>query len=220
MVRSIPKVALKAVAEILIPLGYQEDNQLELQKVRGKTLIGLNYVVVKVGLLLGVSTAILHHMPSTVLGLKMKQMEMSVEIPQTGLRLKSWSGVQIQVQLPHTHLDMSNGSDISATITLDLALQRNIAMLVCSVMVMITLPATITRIAMLNLECLVISRDDGEEDPKTDLGEESLSVIKELPSDNAGNGVKAGAAICCGTLGLIMVTLVLVGILGIVVFGI
>ena len=90
-------MTLRAVAEVLIPLGYQEDEHLDCGKVRGAALIGLNYMVVMIGLLLGVSTAIVNHLPRTFLGLKMKQMEMSVEIPQTGLRVKSWSGVQLQV---------------------------------------------------------------------------------------------------------------------------
>ena len=49
LVRSIPRMALKAVAEVLIPLGYQEDQQLGCGKVRGAALIGLNYLVVMVG---------------------------------------------------------------------------------------------------------------------------------------------------------------------------
>ena len=90
-------MALKAVAEVLIPLGYQEDQQLGCGKVRGAALIGLNYLVVMVGLMLGVITSIMNHMPNTFIGLKMKQLEMSVEIPETGLKVKSWSGVQLQV---------------------------------------------------------------------------------------------------------------------------
>ena len=95
----IPKVLLQSVADTLIPLGYQEDNHLGIKKVRGGLQIILNYLVVNIGLLLGVSTAILHIMPSTIVGLEMNKMEMTVEIPETGLRVKSWSGAHIKVKM-------------------------------------------------------------------------------------------------------------------------
>ena len=66
--------------------------------MRGGLLIFLNYLVVNIGLLLGVSTAILHIMPSIIVGLEMNKMEMTVEILETGLRVKSWSGVHMKVK--------------------------------------------------------------------------------------------------------------------------
>ena len=99
LVKMIPKFLLQSVADTLIPLGYQEDNHLGIKKVRGGLQIILNYLVVNIGLLLGVSTAILHIMPSTIVGLEMNKMEMTVEIPETGLRVKSWSGAHIKVKI-------------------------------------------------------------------------------------------------------------------------
>ena len=115
---------------------------------------------------------------------------------------------------------MGDGSDILATLTLEQGLEWTIAMVLCSVMVMITLPATITRIAMLNLDCFVVKTNEIRREQKTDLHNDSASLREDVARARKGHGPRTGTAICCGALGLIMASIVIVGILGGVLVGI
>ena len=98
-IKNLPKLILKSFARIVAPLGYQDDELLGVKATtsRGGVMILWNYVVVMVGLLLGVSTALLDHLPTTIEGLDFKGYEMSVEIPETTFKLSSWAGLHFKV---------------------------------------------------------------------------------------------------------------------------
>ena len=125
-----------------------------------------------------------------------------------------------QVQLPETYLDMGNGSDILATLTIDQSVEWTIAIVIASMMVMVTLPATITRVAMLDLYCLVVNMKEMEMGRKAALENGSASLREEVASARIGQGPRTGLSICCGVLGMMMVSLVILGLLGGLFFGI
>ena len=117
------------------------------------------------------------------------------------------------MQLPYTHLDMGDGANLSATLTIDQTLRWTIAITMCTIMVLVTLPTTITRVAMLHLDCLVVRQTENV------LVDGDSCLRKEIPKNRVGTGTKTGTAVCCGAVGLFMIAFVIVMILLIVIFG-
>ena len=93
----LPRLMLKAVADILVPLGYNNDTQLGHNPSRGSWLILTNYMIMMTGLGLGLWYSILHHVPNTYHGLNMAKNGLKVEIPDTNLILRTEYGMDIKV---------------------------------------------------------------------------------------------------------------------------
>ena len=119
------------------------------------------------------------------------------------------------MQLPYTHLDMGDSANMSAILTIDQRLRWTIAIAVCIIMILVTLPTTITRVAMFNLDCLVVRQAENPQQRENGLSR----LRKELPKNRVGTTTKTGTAVCCGAFGLLMVAVVIVMILLIVLFG-
>ena len=110
---------------------------------------------------------------------------------------------------------MGDGANLSATLTIDQTLRWTIAITMCTIMVLVTLPTTITRVAMLHLDCLVVRQPENV----LQIVDGDSSLRKELPNNRIGTGTKTGTAVCCGAVGLFMIAFVIVMILLIVIFG-
>ena len=94
----LPRLLVKTVADILIPLGYNNDRQLGQRPTRGSWLILTNYLIVMAGLGIGLGFSILHHVPNTYNGLDMAKIGVNLEIPETNLVLRTASGMDIKVR--------------------------------------------------------------------------------------------------------------------------
>ena len=88
----LPRLLLKAVADILIPVGYNKNTNS-----RGSWLIFFNYLIVMGGIGLSLWHSIDHHIPNTYNGLNMAENGLRVEIPDTNLVLKTEYGMDIKV---------------------------------------------------------------------------------------------------------------------------
>jgi hypothetical protein len=95
----LPILMVKAVVDILVPLGYNKDTKLGQKSSRGSLLIFTNYVIVMVGLGLSLGFSILHHVPNTYHGLNMAKNGLKVEIPDTNLVLRTEYGMDIKVKI-------------------------------------------------------------------------------------------------------------------------
>ena len=87
-------------------------------------------------------------------------------------------------------------------------------MIIGSMMVMVTLPVTITRMTMLDLDCLVVNKNEMGIGRKENLHIGPVSLREEVASARRGLGSKTGLSICCGVLGIVMVSVVITAILG------
>ena len=92
----LPRLLLKAIADILIPLGYNNG-----VKSRGSWLIFFNYLIVMGGIGLSLWHSIVHHIPNTYNGLNMAKNGLKVEIPDTNLVLRTEYGMDIKVGLSY-----------------------------------------------------------------------------------------------------------------------
>ena len=101
----LPRLLIKAVGNIFIPLGYGSDEILGQNVMHGSWQIGLNFLLCMICLGAGITTAVLHHVPNTYHGLEMAKMGMMVEIPETNVIVKTGSGMDIQVI---TRVDISD----------------------------------------------------------------------------------------------------------------
>ena len=113
--------------------------------MRGGALILLNYVVVMLGLSAGLATAVLYYAPNNYHGLVMKPMNLKVDIPETHVILRTGSGVDLKLKMPSTQLDLANSDTMEAAILTDDSLDLVVAVALPSVMVLLSLPITVTR---------------------------------------------------------------------------
>ena len=113
--------------------------------VRGGALIFLNYVVVMLGLSAGLATTVLYYAPNNYHGLVMKPMNLKVDIPETHVILRTGSGVDLKLKMPSTQLDLANSDTMEAAILTDDSLDLVVAVALPSVMVLLSLPITVTR---------------------------------------------------------------------------
>lgn len=197
----LPRMLLKAVGDIFIPLGYDGDGELCQGLVRGSWQIVLNYAITMACLGVGLATAILHHVPNTYHGLEMTKMGMMVEIPETNVILRTGSGMDIQVKMPATNVDLANTANLEASIAMDDTMDLIVAIAVPMLLVLVSLPVTITRVAMIGLNCVVVR----EEVMSTESGQQSLR--QEVQRARKGVSGRLGLSICCGVSGAVVTSL-------------
>jgi len=199
----LPRLLLKAFGDIFIPLGYNSDPDLGQSAIRGSLQILGNYALTMGCLGVGLATAILHHVPNTYHGLEMAKMGMLVEIPETNVVVKTGSGMDIQVKMPATNVDLANSANLEASITMDDTMDLVVSIVVPMLLVLVSLPVTITRVAMMRLNCLVVR----EEVMKNESGQESLQ--QEIQRARKGVSWRLGLSICCGVSGAVVTSVIM-----------
>jgi len=199
----VPRLFMKASADIFVPLGYDNDSQLGQGAVRGSWQIVLNYLIVMTSLGVGLATAVLYYVPNTYQGLEMTKMGMQVEIPETSVILRTGSGMDIEVKMPATNLDLANSANLEASIATDETMDMIIAVAVPLLLVLVSLPVTITRVAMIGMNCLVVR----QELMATETGHQSLK--EEIHRARKGISGRLCLSICCGVGAAVVTSLVL-----------
>ena len=105
--------------------------------------------------------------------------------------------------MPATILDLANSANLEASIATDDTLDLIIAITVPMLLVLVSLPATITRVAMIGLNCVVVR----QEEMATETGHQSLK--QEIQRARKGVSGRLGLSICCGVGGAVVTSLVL-----------
>ena len=210
----LPRLVLRSVADILMPLGYNSDIQLGQRSLRGSWLILSNYVIVMVGLGISLGLTILHHVPNTYDGIDIANSGVKLEIPDTDLILRTASGINIkvkenikkvcqylfQVKVPGSQLDFANSPHLETSFTLDYETHVLTSIVAPIVLVLLTLPNTITRVAMMGMDCVVI-RPHNLNDKKE----------QQMSKQRTRNSVpfRLGASLIFGSLGVLLTAAVI-----------
>merc|ERR1719295_1832025 len=71
-----------------------------------------------------------------------------LEVPETEVLVKSMSGMDIKVKMPITRMDLGGMESMQATVNMDPWLDKAIAIAAPLLLVLLTLPATIVRVAL------------------------------------------------------------------------
>jgi len=150
------------------------------------------------GLGAGLALSLLHRVPNTYQGLEMASIGVQLEVPETEVLVKSMSGMDIKVKMPITRMDLGGMESMQATVNMDPWLDKAIAIAAPLLLVLITLPATIVRAALLGLDCVVLRREVTEDESGS------------LQRARQGLGHRVSAALVCGLLGAIVTSLIVI----------
>ena len=126
--------------------------------MRSGAVVSLNYALVTTCLIVGLTTTIRYYVPNNYHGLILSSMNLKLEIPETDVILKTGAGVDIKVKMPSTQLDLANAADMEAAILTDDNLDLIMSIVLPSLMVLLTLPITVTRLAVLGMDCIMVRR--------------------------------------------------------------
>jgi len=132
--------------------------------------------------------------PNTYSGLEMASLGVQLEVPETEVLVKSLSGMDIKVRLPITHMDLGGMESMQATVDMDEWLDLLVAVAAPLLLALLTLPATLTRAALLGLDCVVLRREEVESSGS-------------LASARGSLGGRVTTALACGLLGALLTSI-------------
>ena len=198
----LPALSLRALASIISPLGYNSDSQLNQTRVRGGLLILLNYFLVMLGLGVGLATSSYYYVPNIYQGITMSALDLKVKIPEMSLAVELSQGMDINVIVPSRELDLGSASDLVADLETDDNWDLIFSLALPSLAVILSLPLTLTRIALLGLDCLLVR--------KSQLGE-------SLAGARRGLGGRLSLSLCCGVISAIVTSITLLAVVALVV---
>ena len=198
----LPALSLRALASIISPLGYNSDSQLNQTRVRGGLLILLNYFLVMLGLGVGLATSSYYYVPNIYQGITMSALDLKVKIPEMSLAVELSQGMDINVIVPSRELDLGSASDLVADLETDDNWDLIFSLALPSLAVILSLPLTLTRIALLGLDCLLVR--------KSQLGE-------SLAGARRGLGGRLSLSLCCGVISAIVTSITLLAVVALIV---
>ena len=154
--------------------------------------------MVMTGLCVAVSTTVLYYVPNNYHGLVMSGLSgWTIQLPEIPLVMKTGMGVDFRVKTPPREVDLTQvlNMDIITDDTLDMI----VAIALPVIMLLLTLPITLTRVAMLGLDCIMIRRntDDSEGGHHATLGDR-----------RAGLGPRVTMTLCCGLVAGMVTTII------------
>ena len=198
----LPALSLRALASIISPLGYNSDSQLNQTRVRGGLLILLNYFLVMLGLGVGLATSSYYYVPNIYQGITMSALDLKVKIPEMSLAVELSQGMDINVIVPSRELDLGSASDLVADLETDDNWDLIFSLALPSLAVILSLPLTLTRVALLGLDCLLVR--------KSQLGE-------SLAGARRGLGGRLSLSLCCGVISAIVTSITLLAVVALIV---
>ena len=198
----LPALSLRALASIISPLGYNSDSQLNQTRVRGGLLILLNYFLVMLGLGVGLATSSYYYVPNIYQGITMSALDLKVKIPEMSLAVELSQGMDINVIVPSRELDLGSASDLVADLETDDNWDLIFSLALPGLAVILSLPLTLTRVALLGLDCLLVR--------KSQLGE-------SLAGARRGLGGRLSLSLCCGVISAIVTSITLLAVVALIV---
>ena len=198
----LPALALTSLASIISPLGYNSDRQLSQTEVRGGLLILLNYFLVMLGLGVGLATSSYYYVPNIYQGITMSALDLKVKIPEMNLAVELSRGMDINVVVPSRELDLGSASDLVADLETDDNWDLIFSLALPSLAVVLSLPLTITRVALLGLDCLLI---------RTSRLAENMSEARR------GLGGRLSLSLCCGVISAIVTSITFLAVIALLV---
>ena len=198
----LPALSLRALASIISPLGYNSDSQLNQTRVRGGLLILLNYFLVMLGLGVGLATSSYYYVPNIYQGITMSALDLKVKIPEMSLAVELSQGMDINVIVPSRELDLGSASDLVADLETDDNWDLIFSLALPSLAVILSLPLTLTRVALLGLDCLLVRKSQLDE---------------SLAGARRGLGGRLSLSLCCGVISAIVTSITLLAVVALIV---
>jgi len=158
LICKLPGKITRAIVSIISPIGYNNDRQVDQASVHGGSLILLNYVLVMAAITAGLSTTVLYYIPNNYHGLIISSMDIQVEIPEVILKT-GLLDVVVKLPEPQNIKNLVKSDSMEASILTNDNLDLIMAIVLPTVMIMLTLPITFTRLAMLGLDCILVRKE-------------------------------------------------------------
>ena len=202
LVVRLPGLILQSLASIISPLGYNSDSQLSQANIRGGLLILLNYFLVMLGLGVGLATSSYCYVPNIYQGITMSALDLKVKIPEMSVAVELSRGMDINVILPSRELDLGSATDLVADLETDDNWDLIFSLALPSLAVILSLPLTITRVALLGLDCLLIRKS---------------KLAENVTEARRGLGGRLSLSLCCGVMSALITSITLLAIIAVVV---
>ena len=93
----------------------------------------------------------------------MSALDLKVKIPEMNLAVELSRGMDINVILPSRELDLGSATDLVADLETDDNWDLIFSLALPSLAVILSLPLTITRVALLGLDCLLVRKSQLDE---------------------------------------------------------
>ena len=176
--------------------------QLSQTHVRGGILILLNYFLVMVGLGVGLATAIIYYVPNIYQGITMSAIGLKVKIPEISVAVELSEGMDIKLKVPSSELDLANASNMLADLETDDNWDLILSLALPATLVVLSLPLTVTRLALLGLDCLLIRSS------------RSAQTVRQARS---GLASRLSLSLCCGVLSALVTSVTLLAVIAFLV---
>ena len=176
--------------------------QLNQTDIRGGLLILLNYFLVMLGLGVGLATSSYYYVPNIYQGITMSALDLKVKIPEMSVAVELSRGMDINVIVPSRELDLGSASDLVADLETDDNWDLIFSVALPSLAVILSLPLTITRVALLGLDCLLVRKSP---------------QVENLTEARRGLGGRLSLSLCCGVISAIITSLTLLAIVALIV---
>ena len=98
--------------------------------------------------------------------------------------------------MPGSHFDFANSPKLQTSVTLDDETDQLVSILLPLVLIIITLPTTITRMAMMGMNCVVVKIDAFEQ-----VAEQN-NLKLEMKRAREGVPLRLAVSLCFGVLGI------------------
>ena len=100
--------------------------------------------------------------------------------------------------MPATNVDLANSANLKASIIMNDTMDLMMAITVPIMLVLVSLPVTITRVEMLSLNCLIVRDDMGTKEPRQEGRKQELQAARKSVS------WRLGLTICWGVGGAVV----------------
>ena len=154
------------------------------------------------GLGVGLATSSYYYVPNIYQGITMSALDLKVKIPEMSVAVELSRGMDINVIVPSRELDLGSASDLVADLETDDNWDLIFSVALPSLAVILSLPLTITRVALLGLDCLLVRKSP---------------QVENLTEARRGLGGRLSLSLCCGVISAIITSLTLLAIVALIV---
>jgi len=213
---SLAACILLAIASIFVPCGYNQDRELGHAHGKGWKLVIVSWLGYVAVLSTVISHALSFYVPNKYTGLL--NVDMKMEIPKTAINVNipdMMGGTKFGFVQPKMRMQMIADDPGQAMLETSEMLDRLIAVIVPTVLAVITAPFAILRVLLLGWDCH-LSR-------QTQASRVSTSTLSRSVSGQTDSVKRAGKArncsvVCCSLAAMMMYVVVMIVLMGAYVY--
>ena len=105
--------------------------------------------------------------------------------------------------MPATNVDLANSANLEASIKMDEVMDLIVSIAIPILLAIISLPVTVTRIAMIGMDCVIVKDSVMSTDSNT-----NHTIKQEVNRARKGTSANVGISICCGIGGAVITSIV------------